>query len=56
MSPNTVTHVSSPYTILWEEYVEQHPDGYRYSRFCELYRGWEGKLSVTMRQTPRWRR
>src|SRR4029077_2310828 len=25
--------------------------GYRYSRFCELYRVWEGKLSVTMRQT-----
>jgi transposase-like protein len=24
---------------------------YRYSRFCELYRSWEGKLSVTMRQT-----
>jgi transposase len=36
--------------ILWDEYIEQHPDGYRYSRFCELYRVWEGKLSVTMRQ------
>jgi transposase len=24
---------------------------YRYSRFCELYRIWEGRLSVTMRQT-----
>jgi transposase len=38
-------------SILWDEYIERHPDGYRYSRFCELYRGWEGKLSVTMRQT-----
>ncbi len=38
-------------SILWEEHVAQHPDGYRYSRFCELYRAWEGKLSVTMRQT-----
>ncbi len=38
-------------SILWEEYAEQQPDGYRYSRFCELYRGWEGKLSVTMRQS-----
>jgi transposase len=38
-------------SILWEEYVAQHPDGYRYSRFCELYRSWEGKLSVTTRQT-----
>jgi transposase len=37
-------------SILWDEYIEQHLDGYRYSRFCELYRAWEGKLSVTMRQ------
>ena len=37
--------------ILWDEYIEQHPDGYRYSRFCELYRGWESRISVTMRQT-----
>ena len=26
-------------TMLWDEYIERHPDGYRYSRFCELYRG-----------------
>jgi transposase len=38
-------------SILWDEYIEQHPDGFRYSRFCELYRAWEGKLPVTMRQT-----
>jgi transposase len=38
-------------SILWDEYVERNPEGYRYSRFCELYRSWEGKLSVTMRQT-----
>ena len=38
-------------SILWDEYVERNPDGYRYSRFCELYRSWEAKLSVTMRQT-----
>ncbi len=37
--------------LLWDEYVERNPQGYRYSRFCELYRSWEGKLSVTMRQT-----
>src|SRR3546814_9828696 len=36
---------------LWEEYIEAHPDGYRYSRYCDLYRGWEGRLPVTMRQT-----
>jgi transposase len=37
-------------SILWDEYIERHPDGYRYSRFCDLYRSFEGKLSVTMRQ------
>jgi transposase len=38
-------------SIVWEEYIDRHPDGYRYSRFCELYRAWEGRLSVTMRQS-----
>jgi transposase len=36
--------------ILWEEYIERHPGGYRYSRFCDLYREWEARLPVTMRQ------
>jgi transposase len=38
-------------SILWDEYIARDPEGYRYSRFCELYRIWEGKLSVTMRQS-----
>jgi transposase len=37
--------------ILWDEYIECFPEGYRYSRFCELYRGWASRISVTMRQT-----
>jgi transposase len=37
--------------ILWDEYIEQSPNGYRYSRFCELYRGWASRVPVTMRQT-----
>lgn len=37
--------------IVWDEYIAQHPEGYRYSRFCDLYRGWAAKLPVTMRQT-----
>src|SRR4051812_31399056 len=37
--------------ILWDEYIEQSPDGYRYSRFCELYRGWASRVPVTMRQS-----
>ncbi len=36
--------------ILWDEYISRYPDGYRYSRFCDLYRGWAMKLPVTMRQ------
>jgi transposase len=36
--------------ILWDEYIERQPGGYRYSRFCELYRAWASQLSVTMRQ------
>ena len=37
--------------LLWDEYIERNPEGYRYSRFCELYRGWASRVSVTMRQT-----
>src|SRR3954465_4821386 len=37
--------------ILWDEYIERQPEGYRYSRFCELYRGWASRISVTLRQT-----
>jgi transposase len=37
-------------SLLWEEYRAVHPDGYGYSRFCELYSRWKGRLSPTMRQ------
>ena len=37
-------------SLLWEEYRGVHPDGYGYSRYCELYTRWEGKLSPVMRQ------
>lgn len=37
--------------IIWDEYIARHRDGYRYSRFCDLYRGWAAKLPVTMRQS-----
>ena len=36
--------------LLWEEHRAQYPNSYGYSRYCELYRGWEGRLSPTMRQ------
>jgi transposase len=37
--------------LLWEEHRAVHLDGYGYSRFCELYRAWEARLSPTMRQS-----
>ena len=38
-------------TILWEEYREVHPEGYGYSRFCDLLRGFERRLTeLVMRQ------
>jgi len=39
--------------LLWREYKEQHPDGYQYSQFCELYRQWRKKLDYSMRQDHR---
>ena len=37
--------------LLWEEYRAGQPDGYGYSRFCDLARDWRGRLSPTMRQS-----
>jgi transposase len=36
--------------LLWQEYRASAPEGYGYSRFCELYDEWESRLSPTMRQ------
>ena len=36
--------------LLWEEYRQANPDGYRYSRFGELYKRWRGKQGVVLRQ------
>jgi transposase len=39
--------------LLHLEYLEQHPDGYRYTQFCEIYRRWLKRRRLTMRQTHR---
>jgi transposase len=39
--------------LLWQEYRQQHPNGYRYSQFCEHYRRWTKSLDVCLRQTYR---
>ncbi len=36
--------------LLWEEYLDTYPDGYRHSQFCHLYRSWEGHIEPTLRQ------
>lgn len=47
------THKHLTLQLLWEEYIEAHPDGYRYSRFCDLYRQWRRQLDVVLRQQHR---
>ena len=37
--------------LLWEEYKKANPEGYQYSHFANLYRGWAKKKDVWMPQT-----
>ena len=39
--------------LLWQEYKASHPDGYQYAQFTTLYRRFERKLSVVLRQHHR---
>jgi transposase len=39
--------------LLHLEYLEAHPTGYRYTAFCDVYRGWMCKQQVSMRQVHR---
>ena len=39
--------------LLWEEYAQVHPNGYRYTQFCEIYRQWTRRLRPSMRQVHR---
>jgi transposase len=36
--------------LLWEEYRQVHPEGYRYSWFCDRYQHWRRHLDVVLRQ------
>src|SRR6476661_7839460 len=47
------THRNLTLQLVWEEYREDHDEGYSYSRFCELYRLWARKLDVVLRQEYR---
>jgi len=37
--------------LLHLEYLEQHPEGYRYTTFCDRYNQWLRKQRLSMRQT-----
>ena len=39
--------------LLWEEYREQNPAGYGYSRLCQLYEAWRQQQNVILRQEHR---
>jgi transposase len=39
--------------LLHLEYLEQHPDGYRYTQFCEHYHRWLRRQGVVLRQVHR---
>lgn len=39
--------------LVWEEYRQTHPDGYGYSRFCELYGQWVRRLDLVLRHSHR---
>ena len=39
--------------LVWQEYLKKNPSGYRYSRFVELFREWEGSHTYSMIQQHR---
>ncbi len=39
--------------LLHLEYLEEHPDGLKYTAFCEVYRRWQRTAGIVMRQTHR---
>lgn len=39
--------------LLHLEYLKEHPNGYRYTQFCEYYRRWLKRQRVTMKQQHR---
>jgi transposase len=39
--------------LLWQEFIEEHPDGAHYSWFCQQYGDWARHLDVVLRQDHR---
>jgi len=47
------THKDLTLQLVWLEGREINPEGYGYSRFCDLYRRWLKKLDLVLRQEHR---
>jgi transposase len=47
------THKDLTLQLVWQEGRENDPEGYGYSRFCDLYRRWLKKLDLVLRQEHR---
>ncbi len=47
------THKNLTLQLVWQEERESHPEGYGYSRFCDLYRRWLKQLDLVLRQEHR---
>lgn len=47
------THKDLTLQLVWQEGRENNPEGYGYSRFCDLYRRWLKKLDLVLRQDHR---
>jgi transposase len=47
------THKHLTLQLLWQEYREQQPNGYGYSRYCGLYRTWLKRQDVVLRHEHR---
>jgi transposase len=39
--------------LLWQEYRQEHPDGYEYTQFCYHFQVWKSGSEVTMHQEHR---
>jgi transposase len=39
--------------LLWTEYHQEHPEGYGYSQFCELYRQWTKAQAKPVMRLPK---
>lgn len=37
--------------LLWQEYIKEFPDGYKYTQFCKHYSDWQIRVNPTMHRT-----